>query len=615
MLKDRKTRRDFKPRFRVIVLIDEYDRRYLKLEECVNVTTTTSINSINNATVTLSNLADKWFNKARSVPKTYQRQKEIVDYLEEVLAISELRERNFERTKEFYNLIKKGKIKGGVRNRNIEFFDEQDNGKLIKTGDVPENYSDAYKNYEYLPLDFELMKRVWIDFADRNDEWAPAFSGYISGVKTNYNTAQPSTLTLECKGILGLLQKSEVVVQEAVDPRFEPFRKGAQVSAGFSSLTNNLSGLSGEEIISTVLKLIRDFYCYNAGDTSNKEQSNYYYQEPLWLMDGDRYSGQTLANNIGYGAQSIAYKPIRFWEKGISLHNMLGKFIIDPEIVESENKRYEVFQKAIRTGFQLYQNKTEYAYNICKRVADLVGYEFFEDPKGNIIFQAPKYDKLPRLSGEISSDETRFTDNYSNIPYHSRDYILDHISLRNRRYGKSEDGLVTFVTTNAEPNLITVSDETIDAEQLHGYTTYDRISEISKELADKLLALNRRFGTRRHEMQPMITGTLGGNTDLLDRWALQSLNKINAAIHAGTIGAHQRPDLWPGKTVFLVEEQKLAYIVGTTNSINFEAKSPHDTQLSLEYVHHPSDIIGDPWKIATESVEDTNVVDMKLFQT
>jgi len=544
-LRDRKTKRSFQPAGRVIILIDEQEEKYLKIEEFNDINTTVTINGINSCTISLTNANDKWFNKARTVDKSTKRQKEIVDYLYEVLSISELRERNFERTQEYYNLIKRGKIDGSASKRKTKYYEESNNGKLKLVENIPFNYADAYANYEYLALDFELMRRVWVDFKDRNGEWAPGFSGYISSIKPNYNSGQASILTLECKGILSLLQQNEIVLEQAIDPRYDPLKRGEQISEGFSALTNNLAGRSGEEIISTLLNLVRDFYCYNSGNTGSDEQTvrrqkdrgDYYYQEPLWLMKGDEYAGKILSNNIGYGNESVANQPIRNWTSDTPVKEILGKFIIDPEIVSTKDKRYEVFQKAIKTGFQLYQNKTEYAYNMCKSVANLVGYNFFEDPKGNIVFQSPKYDKLPRLKGDLGwsvdgfdfvdmagNPVIKYTENYSNLPYHARDYILDHISLRNRRYSKTENGLVTFVTTHSLCNLITVQNETIKAEMQSGFTSYNRMAKINKELAEKLLALNRRYGVRRHDMKPMVTGAFG-NSEFLDRWALQSLNQ------------------------------------------------------------------------------------------
>jgi len=94
-----------------------------------------------------------------------------------------------------------------------------------------------------------------------------------------------------------------------------------------------------------------------------------------------------------------------------------------------------------------------------------------------------------------------------------------------------------------------------------------------------------------------------------------SIFESNININVGTVGLHQRPDIWPGRTVFLVEEQKLAYVVGATNTFNMSAKSPQDTQLSLQYIHHPSELIGIPWLTATEEISDTDVNPIELFES
>jgi len=640
-LQDRTTNRGFVPGARIIILTREpyvkaggslIGAEFLEIKEFLDVTVSSGIGRINTCNITLSNLGDRWFNKARAVPNSTVRQREIVEYLKKVISISEMTERNFERRREFFDLLERKKIRKEDRDIS-KYYKLDDNGKASPSGFIPGTRVEEYSNFEYIPLDFDLMRRVWVDFKDRDGNWAPGFTGYISSVAPVYNPGQVSTLTLGCKGTLGLFQRSEIIVQESIDPRYEPFRKDQLVSRGQSMLTTNLAGLSGEQIIQQVMGLVQNSYCYNTGDTAKKRSEEYFFQEKLWKLKGDTYRGETLKSSVGYGRDELAYQPIRDWDERTLLEDMIGKLIIDPEIVDPARKRYEVFQQAIRTGLKLYENRAEYAYNICKRAADLVGYDFFEDPKGNIVFQSPKYDKLPRFSGEqkISNEdlsmtmaepivgvpdgfEPSYTNDYSNIPYHARDYILDHIGLKSRRYSESEDGIVTFVTTHAMPNIITgFSGEVLKAEQQTGYTAYSRMKELNIEIADRLIALNRRFGIRRHDMQPMIAGGIG-NPRLLDRWALQTLNTINSNIKAGTVSLHHRPDIWIGKTVFLVEEQKLAYVIGTTNTFNMSAKGAHDTQLSLAYIHHPSEAIGIPWQLATEKETDFAVTGSELFE-
>lgn len=632
-LKDRTTKRSFKPQARVLVLVKEpqffvdpiiggythTEPEWLDISEFLDVSVTNSMSKINAANVTLSNNSDRYFGKAREVSRTTKRQRELIAYLERVLSISEVRERNVERRNLFYELEKQGKVK-----RKKKYYRELDNGQLVDSGFIPSTRSQEYANFEFLSLDLDLMKRIWIDFKDRNDEWVAGFTGFISSISPTYSPGQISTLTLSCKGTAGILQKSEIVYAEAIEPKGLPFRKDDFSSVGFNEMTNNLANLDGDKIVETVIGLARDIYCFNTPNAGprGKRPEDYYYQEKLWHLKGDIYpygSGTILKNNVGYGDKYIAFNPRRDWNKTSSVASMMGKLIIDPAIVEGGNNNYKVFQQAIQTAFQLFKNKSMYAWNICQQAAEIVGYDFFEDAKGNLVFQVPKYDKLPRFdsdneeiigprgvvltSPEFDIDgnqETQaYTENYSDVPFHGRDYIIDDIGLKTRRYTSSEDGIVTYVTAHAVLQWMNITDEVMNVECFSGSTSYSGMEKLNPEIANQLIKMNRRFGVRRHETQPLITGEIS-NKELLNRWALQQLVKINAGTLIGTVDMNQRPDIWIGKTVYLVEEQKLGYVIGTTNSFNRSSQQPHTTSLSLAYVHHPSQLIGIPWQLATD---------------
>jgi len=641
MLRDRTTKRSFKPGARIMVLTNETPvvegagawvngvptlsigrkPEWLEITDFLDVTVTNAIGRVNTANITLSNNKDKYYGSGREVSKSTQRQREIVEYLKRVLSISEVLERNIERRESFFKLLKKGRIDKDAVGK--KYYSEDENGFLRKSGYVPGSRSEEYANYEFTSLDLDLMRRVWIDFRDRNDEWVAGFTGYISSILPVFTPGQMSTLTLGCKGMSAILQRSEIVITEALEPKGQPFRKGEFASPGWEELTNSLAGLDGDQIIEKVVTLARDIYSYNTPGAvaRGKQQGDYFYQEKLWSLAGDEYpagSGIVLPNNIGYGDRYVAYNPSRSWSSRSSVASMIGKLIIDPEIGGADSSNYKVFQQAIQTAFQLYKNKSMYAYNICQEAAEIVGYEFFEDAKGNLVFQSPKYDKLPRFDSEneeiggprqvtLSSPTfdvdgqqigLRFTENYSNVPFHGRDYIIDDIGLKTRRYTYTEDGVVTHVTAHATIEWMNITDEIINAECFAGSTSYPEIAKLNRELADQIIRLNKRYGVRRHELNPMITGGIS-NKELLNRFALQQLVKINSGAVLGSIDMNQRPDICIGRTVFLVEDQKLAYVIGTTNTCNRSSQQPHGTTLSLAYIHHPSQLVGVPWQLAT----------------
>jgi len=611
-LKDRTTKRSFHPDVRIIILIKEPTFNYagivstspvwLEIKNWRDVSTTCSLGRTNSATITLSNKGDRYFNKARQLPTTYKRQKGVIRYLEDVFDISELRERNLERRQEFFEAEKK---QAYLSSRYGKYFNVLDNGNYSSVNILPKTRKEEYSQYEFLPLDIEKMKRVWIDYKNRDDEWAAAFTGYISALSTVYNPGQSSIVSLDCRGTLGHLETSEIIIKEGVEPQNEPYQKGEFSSVGFSTLTNNFAKMDGDEIIRTTVNLAQDSYCYNYGSVSDKKPKHYFYQERFWQTKGcvympdDRRYKETLGDCVGYGRESYAVNPRRDWNSRTSVANMIGRLIIDPDVVNKSEQRYRIFQKAIQTAFDLWENKSMYANMICRQVANTVGYDFFEDPKGNLVFQAPKYDKLPRIKGDRQHEGgDTYTDDYSRIPYHARDYIIDDIGEKTRRYIDTETGLVTFVTSHSAPDWINYGDY-VSLMSLTGMTTYERMKKLDPEIADRIIALNRRYGVRRQELKPIVTGALNGDTAMLDRWALANLNKINANVKSGILSMNQRPDLWPGRTVFLVEDQKLAYITDVTNTLNKSAVQAHNTQITLAYIHHPSEKIGVPWHLAT----------------
>ena len=88
-LKDRTTKRSFHPDARIIILIKEPTFNYagivstspvwLEIKNWRDVSTTCSLGRTNSATITLSNKDDRYFNKARQLPTTYERQKGVID--------------------------------------------------------------------------------------------------------------------------------------------------------------------------------------------------------------------------------------------------------------------------------------------------------------------------------------------------------------------------------------------------------------------------------------------------------------------------------------------------------------------------------------------------------
>jgi hypothetical protein len=78
-----------------------------------------------------------------------------------------------------------------------------------------------------------------------------------------------------------------------------------------------------------------------------------------------------------------------------------------------------------------------------------------------------------------------------------------------------------------------------------------------------------------------------------DTYALAAMATLNASSSSGTITLSSRPDLMPGKNVFLLERQRLYEIQTLSHSIRRGEDAP--TVLQLSYGHDVGERIPNPW--------------------
>jgi hypothetical protein len=679
ILKDREQKRDFHPRAQVIIEIERPRITVTRAGEIVrtggellvlddrsltDASANMSIGRPSDGSFTVANPRDEWFNNARKLSQLTGRQKEVSEYLLQVLNISTESERNWYRRDKFWQLLREGKITRQALEQATRFGTQTEAG-VFSRGGGPTSRSEAYSLYEYFSPELDLMNRVWFNFADRNSTpenptLVAGFSGYISSITCNTAPGSYGTVAIQCRGLLALLQRSEIVLSQAIDQRFEPLSGENIKTTDTQSLTNVLAGLNGIQIIERCVRRTQDVFCYNSGtpeEIKKKNPDDYFHQDKLWQLAGDRYpapDGEVQANDDGYGPESQALDPSREYQEVVSsaagprkmtAEDFNGKLIFDPRLKENDANQFDIFQKAVRQSFKIYQNTNQMAYNLCREVADAVGYDFYDDPKGNITFQIPKYDLLPRLRGRLGIanqdrkgvvtagpgllelGDPKYTSDYSDLPYHERDYILDSIGQLSQRQVETEDGLVNYVVATGEPHWIKLADNTMKFLTRTGTTSpkllLQELGELQpawigpfkkvSEEADSIRRLIRRFGVRRHNLRALVTGLSA--TNYLTRYAYQQMIRMNAGIKSGTIGLNQRPDIAIGRTVFMVEAQKLAYVVGTSNSFNRSSRSNHSTTLTLTFVHPPNERIGIPWLLATDTpaAQEAEVDEAQLY--
>lgn len=600
---------------------------YLTIEDFTSISTVHGLSGSPQATITLASHRDYWFRSARMRPRGTRRQQEISEYLAEVLGLVTMTELNPRRRPMQQDDIRFLGVPLKKLGRRLEtflsrlYFNETDAG-LRSPAAPPRSRLDEYQSFEWYPAELEEMRRVWVDFLDRDGRWIAAFTGIISDVQDSVSAGQPPMLTLTCSGMMRFWEMSEYITRQALRNLEWPFPGGATEFTQ-STMSNSLAGWDGTDIMVEMARSVNEWFAYTGDPIDQleprplKRNPEDYFHHAM-LLD---YKA-TAAENATFGESGASINPVRETPVNPGTAPANGRLIIDPEIIRNDGRRAEVYRKAIRTAFDLYRFENTTPFRIASDVAAMTLFDFFEDPRGNILLWVPKYDALPRVRGEqgtpvedmislppgteivppfpagtIGSSggrtaSTRFGEDYSTVPFHDASYIIDDVGLISWNLTRSEKAIKTFVRATSQPHGIQIGD-TISAISNSGYTSSKEMEKISPDMANALVRLNRRYGIRRHTTPVLTTKSVGGETTMLTRFAYAVLLRTNAYAKAGSVSLVQRPEVWVGRSVFLAERQKLGYITRVQNVLNW--RQSHQTVLTVAYVHDPAERIGQPW--------------------
>lgn len=337
--------------------------------------------------------------------------------------------------------------------------------------------------------------------------------------------------------------------------------------------------------------------------------------------------------------------------------SLIGSLYVDVEATRNDNLQQDMIRSAFRRSLELFSFESASPMRIVQDACSVVNFEIFEDPRGNVNLWVPKYDSLPTLDSDgsnvaflplskrktltdadLADDAKRgyvpsepvstpeplssttfgippfrpktvtntnpkplltsiYGEDYSALPFHDRRYIIDDTYIRSWTLTTAEDALKTYCRVMSQAHILEGIPGNLAAYSMTGYTSYERLKDVSKEMADYIVQLNRRYGIRRMSLPTVYTNDMEAGGDLLVRLAYSGLIRNNAAAKSGVLQLIQRPDLWPGRTIFMAERQKLGYITQVTNT--FTMRQAHTTTLTLSYVHDPIERIGNPWRDAT----------------
>lgn len=321
-------------------------------------------------------------------------------------------------------------------------------------------------------------------------------------------------------------------------------------------------------------------------------------------------------------------------EDGDLVAQMESEIYVDRAI--SFGPQAEVYRRVIERILQPFQAQRSRGDVILRKVAEATMYEVFFDANGNLIYQIPRRNNFPgeynpainnsntasnsstvnpavtttaeedeflsiSPSGISSAPQTANYDftqsgewDYSppgeGLPTkaHGFNYIITDLSKRKWDLILSEEPIVTNVRAPTGFDLINFSD-VLATGFLTGIT---RLADVQY--------LQRRFGLRTAEIQklflPRFMSTEKQNSNhrsVDDTYALAVMANLNANASTGQLTLSFRPDLAPGKNLFLMERQRLYEIM--TRSLTINVGGDATTVLQLGFGHDIGERIPNPW--------------------
>lgn len=681
---------EFKPEFRVFVqeiTADQKAGRFVReIKGFSSIQIAHAVSGVPTATIIFSNINDRYFNRLRT--RTWPKEDADASkaYVRKVLATlsqPQLKEVNPARRLE-NSLQQEFKVPGGsktVLSKTVRLESGLQLGQEDFTLNIPGNvgsrssYTETYLNTLFdlgtrvggtagvgfeNPLTLGLMPRIFIDMKGRDDQIYAGFSGIISGVNDIYTAGAEMSIQLICMGSSRLLELGEIYTLASIQ-QLEQTIASQDIPEARRELYKSMvfAGEDGVEIIRKVVRNVQAMHCFDAQEDIRAENSNaktlsqdeFFYKHRFWTVPTEpffkgNYSGGNPLRKVGavtdvnaglFIEEGLPFpdRPFAARPDGVGIQDgdpvdaLRGQLLIDERILTPGQPQAKTFQFMINSMFSLYQSQKTLALSIIRKVADVVYYDFFEDPNGNLVFQIPKLNNFPGelASGEfsglgvlfesgvagasarqtgssvISTEEALFQGttvhsgffDYSPSPelFHETDHGLNYLitnggGLNHWSLQENESELVTYVEVPAAPALgFGQSLEVLVAQSATGRTNQEEARE-----------LQRRFGLRSVTTQQLLIGkgffSQRVREEILDPFALAVLHMLNSRSKHGQVGLLARPDLMVGKTVWLVERQRIYFITAVNHNLT-QVGGQFQTMLTLSYGHDIGDRIPLPW--------------------
>jgi len=373
-------------------------------------------------------------------------------------------------------------------------------------------------------------------------QYYPIFWGFVTEVTDQYSSGQ-HTIAINCADILKWWELCKININ--------PAWTAPKTAMGWDLFGNVFHGMNPYDVIWTLAQQATGDVVVGTGSlTSYNPEAGQQSTFAAALADLTLYWSKRFTrmqnNLLLYGAQGVAIRGATLAQK-YSLHKdeLKGQPFASQEVRRSNGGKYGggmIFDPtsqnvvAFKTQFanagqvNLWQSEYQTKLEIANAAKDAIGYEFYMDVTGDIVFKPPFY-------------------NLDTLPNKPVSWIQD-IDIIDWDFSESESEVVTQVQM---------------AGSFGGAIDYGMPQDIEPFTSVTDWHLLRKYGWRTHQLNSEFMG----DPQLMFYYGMDVMDRLNARRHRGTVSIPLRPELRMGFPIYVAPKDQMWYVTGVSHNIQF----------------------------------------------
>ena len=417
------------------------------------------------------------------------------------------------------------------------------------------------------------MSKRFNDRPGKVSDLERVFTGVVSSVQDGYSGNEES-LTIQAEDVTKYMKISYINVNPALlldrarDVNQTPDQK-------ITVWTSILKGLNAPDII-RLLTLGHNYLTKKSNQTQSIDGIGYY----------DISSTSKIGTRIRFNPEDESFVEVEGNKnrKKLSFRQALGALftsstvhVIDPFRNNKQLKGFRPYELSISTSWSFYQGEWKTRRELADRVAEDTHFLFYADRYGEIWFHPPRFNN----SWIVGAEDPRV-------------YIIDTDSIINYGFVETDQNIYSSVYVSTEPDFALSSLQT-----LGWYQTSVRDDGV-------MMKYGQRFFTASN---PVIN-TKNKRDKSLVAYAKSLLQRLLAGKYQGQITITGRPELEPGRPVFIPLINRIYYVETVDHQLTFGGQ--YSTTLSLSYGRKPWEYL--PELMTFSSEDEVYMTDATLYQ-